>query len=220
MRKLLILSVLAVIAFAACKKKETPVSTLYTYSPPVITIAGAQYYSIPVGGVLPNIAATAYDTFYHESYQVLLDQSTLDNTTPGLYVVTASARNKYGMLGTKSVYVAVTDIDPTIDLTGKYVRTSNNDTVNVTKLATGLYRTDNVGGVDSVANPNNAPAVLPAFFVQTSLADIILPVQPSAQGTLQGSTGTINMAPPVTFSYIIVSPSTVFGQSLRTFVKI
>jgi hypothetical protein len=219
MRKLLILSLFAAISFSACKKEKTSVSNLYTYSTPTIIVTGAQYYSIPVGGALPTIAATAYDSFYHEDCTVLLDQSTLDNTKAGLYVVNISARNKYGMQGTKSIYVAVTDIDAAVDISGQYKRTSNSVLVNVTKLATGLYMTDNVGGVDSIASPSSASAVLPAFFVQTSLTDLALPAQPTSQGTLIGDNGTVNMAPPITYSYVITDPSTVFGQSTRTFVK-
>jgi len=216
MRKLLILSVFAALSITACKKKDAPVSTLYTYSTPTIIISGDQYYSIPVGGALPTITASAYDSFYLESAPVIMDQSTLDNTTPGLYVVTATSRNKYGMQSTKSVYVAVTDIPATVDVSGTYNRTSNGVEVHVTKLANGLYLTDNVGGVDPSV-PENAQFIIPAYFVQTSATEIVLPAQPTSAGTLSGTSAAIDMTTPVTYQYAIENAS--FGKAVRTFVK-
>ena len=217
MKKILIAAVFAVIGFSACKKRTADVSTLYTYSVPTIIISGDQYYSIPVGGALPSITATAYDSFYHESYSVLLDQSTVDNTTPGLYVVTATAKNKYGMASSKSVYLAVTDISAAINLAGTYERTSNGVAVNVYRLANGLYMTDNVGGVANT--PANASFILPAFFVQTTETEIKLPAQPTAQGILYGTEAAVNMAPAdTTFEYAIQNAA--FGTAVRTFKKI
>ena len=108
MKKIVIVFVLAVIATVGCKKKDNTVSMVVTASTPIVTITGPQYFSIPVGGSLPTIAATAYDTFYRQTLPVVIDQGGLDNTTPGLYSVTASAKNKYGYIGSASVYVAVT----------------------------------------------------------------------------------------------------------------
>ena len=218
MKKLLIIPILAVMAFTACKKKENTVSQLVTYSTPTISFAGGQiYYSITVGGSLPSISATAYDSFYHEVDNVVMDQSGLDNNTPGLYIVNATAQNKYGMVGSASVYVAVTNIDPLINLTGTYQRTSNGVLVHVTKLANGLYQTDNVGGVDPSV-PTNAPFVFPAVFVQLDDTTIILPSQITAQGTLFGTNAGIVMAPADTAYHYVVN-NAAFGTSTRTFVK-
>ncbi len=221
MKKLLILSVLAVVAFAACKKKDAPVSSLYTYSTPTITVSGAQYYSIPVGGALPNITATAYDSFYHESYAVIVDQSKLDNTKPGLYAATASSRNKYGMQGTKSVFVAVTDVSDAIDISGTYIRNATPGRIaHVTKLATGMFMTDNVGGVD-VTDPTTG-ASISAVFAVTSLTTIDFGSQVTSSGAVltasDASVPTLNLAPPVTYSYSI-NLDGFSNSSVRTFVK-
>ena len=217
MKKILIVSVLAALAYAGCKKKENTVSMEVTASFPIVTITGSQYFSIPVGGSLPTVNAVAYDTFYRDSLPVVINQAGLDNTTPGLYIVTASAKNKYGFVGTAQVYVAVTNISPLINLAGRYIRLSNNDTVHVSKKATGLYLTDNVGGVLS----SNPAAILPAYFVQTDLTTLILPAQSSGGNTVEGSNGAISMVPAdTTYQYVIISPSSIFLASTRVFTKI
>lgn len=216
MKKLLVIPFLAALAFAACKKKENTVSTLVTYSEPTITINGSQYYSIPVGGSLPTISATAYDSFYKQAYDVVIDQSTLDNTKAGLNIVYIKAKNKYGMIGTSAVYVAVTNISPTINLAGKYVRTSNNDTVNVTRLATGLYRTDNVGGV----LPSSPAFIVPAYFVQTRLDMIDLPFQETPLGTMEGINDSLYVVASDTFYQYTISGNSSFGSALRVFQKL
>lgn len=215
MKKYLVIPFLAVMAFTACKKKENTVSTLVTYSAPTIVVSGAQYYSIPVGGSLPSIAASSYDSFYKESYPVVIDQSTLDNTTPGLYIVTISAKNKYGMKGSTGVYIAVTNVSPSINLEGSYIRLSNLLPAGVTKLANGLYVTDNVGGVASTSS-----AHVSAFFVQTDDSTIVVPTQSTGVGDIYGTSGKVTMtATDTTFQYIL-GPSNIWLPSTRVFQKI
>lgn len=213
MKKYLVIPFLAVMAFTACRKKDNTASTLVTYSTPTIVVSGAQYYSIPVGGSLPSIVASAYDSFYKESYPVVIDQSTLDNTTPGLYIVSISAKNKYGMVGKSGVYIAVTNINPLINLAGDYFRLSNLQTVTVTKLANGLYQTDNIGGV---VPPSSA--ILPAYFVQTDDTSIVVPLQSSSLGDIYGSSASVHMAVGDTsYQYVVKNPS--FGTAVRIFQK-
>ncbi len=213
MRKLLVIPFLAVIAFTACKKKVNTVSTLVTYSAPTITVNGAQYYSIKVGGALPSVAATAYDSFYRESYPVVIDQSTLDNTTPGLYIVNITAKNKYGMVGSAGIYVAVTDINPAINLAGEYKRVSNSQSVFLTKLANGLYVTDNVGGVIPPSS-----AIVPAYLVQVDDTTMSFPMQTTSQGDIYGNNPSVSMViADTTFTYQIIGGP--FAPSIRVFQK-
>ena len=198
MKKYLVIPFLAVMAFTACKKSENTVSTLNTYSTPTITVSGSQYYSIGIGGALPSITASSYDSFYQESYPVVIDQSTLDNTTPGLYVVNITAKNKYGMKGSKGIYVAVTNIPATVNMAGNYLRLSNLQAVTVTKHANGLYEIDNVGGV---LPPSTA--IVPALFVQVDDSTMSFPLQSTSAGDIYGSGATINMADS-TFRYKII----------------
>jgi len=217
MKKIFIFSALVFLAVTGCRKQPNSVSTEVSVSYPTISFAGGNiYFSIPVGGALPNVSATAYDSFYQERDSVLIDKSSLDNTTPGLYIVTASSKNKYGMTAYASIYVAVTNIPSVINLGGRYARTSNNDTVHVTKLATGLYVTDNVGGVLA----SNPAFILPAYFVQVDDTTIILPNQQTAQGAIFGTMAACNMSPLDTTYQYVVNPNPPFGSSLRVFLKL
>jgi hypothetical protein len=215
MKKYLVIPFLAVMAFTACKKKDNTVSTLVTYSTQTISVSGAQYYSINVGGALPSITATAYDSFYKESYPVVIDGSTLDNTTPGLYVINISSKNKYQMLGAKGVYVAVTNIPATTNLGGNYIRLSNLQAVTVTREANGLYLINNVGGV---VPPSSA--IVPALFVQVDDSTMSFPTQNTSQGSIYGVNPAISMAVgDTTFRYQIGGNGPFNPNAVRVFQK-
>ena len=215
MKKLLVIPFLAVMLFTACKKKDGTVSQLVTYSTPTVTITGAQYYSIPVNGALPTISATAYDSFYKTAYPVVIDKSTLDNTTPGLYVVYATAKNKYGMVGSVGVYVAVTDISSAIHLEGAYKRVSNGIDVNLTRRANGLYETDNSGGV----NPATSAAyVINTLFVQVDDTTMSFPTQMTTQGAVYGTNTRIDMIPADT-TYRYSLNNSAYSTTQRVFLK-
>lgn len=222
MKKLLMLSAFAALAFAACKKKEDTVSRLYSVSYPTITIQTPTYYSFPVGGgPLPNantILASAYDSFYHESIKPVIDASKLSNIAPGLYIATLSARNSHGFTGYAYVYVAITDVLDTINLSGRYLRAANNDTVHITKMARGLYRTDNVGGVKWSEDPE---AIVPGHFVQDGdQLTLHMPTQPSAIGPFSGMTGLVNMIPGDTSLQYVLTGNAKFDGATRVFKKL
>lgn len=225
MKKLLILSILAVGVIAGCKKKDSLVSQVVTVSYPTVTITSGQYFSFPVGGgPLPSansITATAYDSFYRQSLPVVVDASTLTNLSPGLYIATVSAKNKYGFVGYNYVYVAITNVSDTMDLSGLYWRAGvpgGNDSANpanVYKLARGLYMTDNVGGVDT---GTQKASVIPAVFAVTSLSTLDFGTQMTKEGILTASPASLNMiVADTTLDYAINLSG--FGSQLRTFVK-
>ena len=208
------------VGFASCKKTPNDPSITVTVSYPTITVSGAQYYSIPVNGTLPSISATAYDSFYNESCAVVLDLSTLDATTPGLYAVTASAANKYGFVGYKTVYVGVTNEPASLDISGTYIRLATAGRVaNVTKVATGMFQTDNVGGVD-ITNPGTGASVT-AVFVVTSDTTIDFGSQLTSAGTLTANSETLTLVAGggsgTTLAYALSLSG--FGTQVRTFIK-
>jgi Domain of unknown function (DUF5011) len=217
MKKLLILSVIAAVTFVGCKKKENTDSIVVTKSVPTITITGSQYVSIPVGGSFTPPAATAYDSFYKEKLTVVKDLGTLNNTKPGLYVVAYSAKNKYGFVGTANVYVAVTNVSDTLDLSGWYLRLANpNRVAFVTKLATGLFRTSNVGGVDT-GDVTTGP-VVSAVFAVTSTTMLTFGTQTTSDGPLSSNSEALSLAPAdTTLTYAIQEAS--FGTQVRSFKK-
>lgn len=213
MKKLLVIPFLALVCFGACRKKENSVSTLVTYSTPIISVTSGNFYSIPVGGSVPAITATAYDTFYKESYPVQIDQSTLDNTEPGFNIVTVRSKNKYGMEGTARVYVVVTDADPSLNLAGTYM-SSLGGASTLTKLATGFYRTDNVGGV----MPTDANFI-GAYIIQTSTGTITVPYQNTAFGPLSSIADSLSLAPADTFYQYAISGNSSFSNDTVRFQR-
>jgi len=212
MKKLLILTVVAAVAFGACKKNQGTVSTLHNYSTPTLVVSSGDYYSIPVGGALPVITATAYDSFYNEEATVVYDQSELDNTIEGVYPVVASARNKYGMTSTRTLYVAVTNVTG-VDLSGVYYRTATSDTVSVTSLANGLYRIS-----DAVANgASDTMHRASAYFAHTSMDSLIMPAQSSSFGPFYATEGAISISTSTTLSYKL--NNNMLSPVTRTFIK-
>jgi len=215
MKKLFIFSAFAALAFAGCKKKEATISTLHNYSVPTILLPEGHYYSIPVGGVLSITDATAYDSFYNEVCTVVYDLSSLDNTIPGAYEVLAQAKNKYGMLATKKIYVAVTDIPETLILSGKYLRVATDDTVTVSMLANGFYQTSDV----AANGAGDTTHVISGYFVQTSDVALSMPKQASKFGTFYGTGGTINLSPgDTTLEYVVRNNA--FAPVVRVFKKL
>lgn len=205
------LAVIMLMTITACRKVPDNVSQIEKASWPTITISGSQFYSIPVGGSLPSISATAYDSVIMESYPVSLDASGIDINTPGLYVVAIKSKNKFGYISSKNVAVAVTDIAEAWNLSGEYRRTSNNAPVNLTEVANGLYEVDDVGGAPTFQ--------VTGYFIQINDSTIDFPSQPS---TLAGEIDCINETFTVagvdtSYGWNVVNPN--FGPAFRTFVK-
>jgi hypothetical protein len=213
MKKIILLSLLSVALFIGCKKKDKVGSMVVTASFPTVSITGSQYYSIPVGGTFPTINATAYDSFYKQSYATVIDQSTVNNNVPGLYAVSVSAKNQYGYVGYTTVFVAVTNVSDSLNLAGFYLRGAN--PAFVTKLARGLFMTSNVGGDDTATQ---ASSVIPAVFAVTSDSTIDFGSQLTSAGTLTASQETLSLAVgDTTLNYAV--NLTGFGTQVRTFVK-
>ena len=183
----LIIIVLA-FGFSSCKKDEihntdtkVGISDVTVY--PVLTMAGSPYVSIVQGGTYTEAGVTAKE-----------GTSTIDVTTtgsvntsqPGLYVITYSATNKDGFPATvlRTVVVLSAHENPGVDLSGKYDYVAGGYTSTVTKVAEGVYTTDNVW---------NAATIIPIVFVSLDGLTISVPNQSTGYGPIFG-TGTYNPA--------------------------
>jgi hypothetical protein len=227
MKKILIVLVAGMFLAQACNKTYDGVSQEVTVSYPTITFTGLPFYSINVNGAVPTVSATAYDSTLGESYPVVLEGTdAIDNTTPGLYIIKARATNKYGEYSLANVYVAVTDISATTNISGKYKRVDvgTGDISNVTQLARGLYQLDNLGGV--ARTPANASLIFPVLFVQSNDTTLLIPEQPTAVGNIKvkdersvPDQAILHRNPADTnYRYAIISGSP-FGTAVRTFKK-
>lgn len=195
--------------YAGCRKRDTEegVSTVYDATYPVITFTGSKFVSIPVGGTVPAIAATAYDSALNETTIVSQGPSTVDVNTPGLYTQEFVAKNSHGYRTTAVAYVAVTNVDESQDLSGAYECVGRGGIANVTELANGLYETDNVGG--------NPTGPVPVYFVQLSDTTIEFPTQPTEAGEM--GFNEVDFDPGVSYQYKVDNPG--YGTGLRVFIK-
>lgn len=209
MKKLIIFSIMAV-SMAACRDRDNTVSTVYPVSYPAISFTGSKFVSIPVGGTVPEISATAFDTFLNESCTVVQGPSTVDVNTPGLYFQEFVSKNSRGFRSTSIAYVAVTNVDEAQDLSGSYLCEARGGTANVRELANGLYETDNVGG-----NPTGPVAV---YFVQLDDTTLLFPTQPTDAGEMGFSdVSLINEPDYKAYEYKVINPG--YGTGPRLFER-
>ena len=210
MKKYIILGLVTIVAISSCRREHSNISKVVTPSYPTINFTGSQFYSIMVGGTAPTIQATAYDSALNESYSVSYDPSLIDITTPGLYVIPMTATSKYGYVGSAVVYVAVTDIDSTVDLSGVYLRSATGAMPNITQIVRGLYSTDDVGGAPSLP--------ITAYFAQLDDSTLSLPEQPTDVGTLSAVNAVVYVDTGDTVLSWAVRNG-FFGTQQRFFVK-
>lgn len=197
----------------SCRKITDDVSTEVNVSYPIITLNGPEIVSTGIGtGVYVDAGATGTDDITGATSTLSPVSNNVDLTAAGFYSVKYTMKNANGYVTSKSRLILVTGVDPAIDISGTYARTSNGQTVTVTKRGTGLYTTDNVGGVAG------APQyVFDVYFGQTSDSTIAIPAQANALGgDVSGSNGKLTISPADTFySYIVLGSG--FGTAVRTF---
>ena len=230
MKKILIAASFIALAITSCRKNDGVISVAHTPSYPVVKITSDTFYTIQVLGIMPsNVTATAYDTFYKKSLDsfVVIDYSAVDITTPGLYKVTASAKNQMGYTGYAYAYIAVvSNLSTLFNFTGRYKQQTNGDTVYVTSkldhngvIIPGFYTTNNVAGVHS--SSDSISYIVPAFFAQLSNTQIFVPSQYTAinaLGLLSGINASCIVASADTaFQYQVINSA--FGASMRVFKK-
>jgi len=184
MKKIILLSLLALAVYSSCRKMQDNPSITVTASFPLITFQ-QQYYSIPVGGVRPTVLATAIDTFYKQTCKIVTIDSNVNTLVPGLYTAQVSAQNKYGYVSYANYYVAVTSVSDALDLSGVYTNPLNDSiTAVVYKLATGLFYISNYNGVNNVSN---AAGITPGYFAVTNLTSA------NNMSFTTGVTGTLSL---------------------------
>lgn len=197
----------------ACKKQE---STTKVVSVPHMELIGTAVYSTPVStGAYSDPGASFTDENGSTSTLTSPTSSNVDLTTPGFYSATYSRRTQYGYNLSVSRLVLVTPVSPSLDYSGVYTRTSNSQTVTVTKHGTGLYTTDNVGGV-----AGNPTYVFDVYFGMVNDSVLVVPSQynPVGGDNLYCTNGLLTATGGTTTIQWVVM-GTGFGTSLRKFIK-
>ncbi len=206
MKKIVLFSLLSALIITACKRQQDNPSTVVTASYPKITLT-TKYYSIPVGAVRPTVAATAYDSFYKQSIQIVTIDSAIHNFVPGLYRGRVSATNQYGYTSYASYWVAVTGVSPALTdgIAGHWIQPALSDSfaTNITMLANGLFLSSNVNGVNIYSNPTG---VVADIFALTSNTTLVFS---------SGRTGTLSYIPiagDTTMTYATPTGSVTFAR--------
>jgi hypothetical protein len=189
MKKIIPLIIIIVaFGFSSCEKDEihntdtkVGISDVTVY--PVLTMAGSPYVSIVQGGTYTEAGVTAKEG---TSTINVTTTGSVNTSQPGLYVITYSATNKDGFPATisRTVVVLPAHENAGVDLSGKYDYVAGGYTSTVTKVAEGVYTTDNAW---------SAATVIPIVFISLDGLTITVPNQSTGFGPILG-TGTYNPA--------------------------
>jgi hypothetical protein len=212
MKKALIYIILLSSGFIACNKDPKPVSKVVNAGV-TITLKGSDVSSTGIGsGTYTDEGATAHDNATGEDIPLTPTENTVDLTKPGFYYVAYHYVSVNGYVADAFRLVLVTSVSASQDYSGTYFRTSNNQTVTFTKKATGLYTTDNVGGV-----PGNPAFIFPIYFGLTNDSTLVVPTQVSPLGNLYCDNTKVNVSGSDTSFAWIVRCAPSFGTAVRTF---
>jgi hypothetical protein len=202
------------LGLTSCEKDETDnISKVTTY--PVITVKGDQFVSIPVGGTFTDQGASG--TVGGAPVEPVKSGDNVDASKPGVYIITYTATNAEGFSVTANRYVGVIAADAAaLDLTGNYKRNAGAFGVSkVTKIGSGHYTTDNIGGVAA-----GSPATTVHFF-HTTGTKLVVPQQTNEAGeTFEAIDASYKFAvgaTPAQYTWTVINPG--YGAAPRTFVK-
>ena len=177
MKKIILFS--AVIAFLyGCEKDHETVSKVVDVTYPTITLNGAAFVHIPVGGSYSDQGATLTDDITGQVSQISPTSSELDVNTPGLYEILFEAKNANGFR-TQAVrgvlvlnYTPPATLDTNFDISGDYLRAATGVICHFYRMAPGLYITDHVGGSSPV----------PAYVITPDTLSFDIPLQTTFGG--------------------------------------
>jgi hypothetical protein len=219
MKKAILMMILLSAIFSACRKKTEDVSIVAPVGHPTIGLIGNQVFSTAAGpGTFTDPGAVGYNDITGDSVPLTSPTSNnVDLSTPGFYSVVWNYTISNGYVdytAIKSRLVLVTSVDPNADYSGTYARVSNGVQVHLTKIAAGLYITDNIGGVAG-ATPDDY--LFDVYLGQPTDSTLEAPLQPNNLGgqvTIQNGTFSV-AAVDTSFSYVVIGSG--FGTATRVF---
>jgi hypothetical protein len=198
--RLLTCTVLCLGVLGSCSKKgivdndkQVGISKITYYA--TFTMAGDPYMSVVKGQTFtdPGVTATQNGTAL-----TVTTSGTVDVTTVGIYTITYSATNSDGYPASTTRTVAVLPAAETagVDISGTYYYVATpTATAVVSKLAPGFY---------AATNCYSGATTIPIQFLCVDGVNLIIPVQATAYGALNG-TGTLSATGAL--QYVISIPS-------------
>jgi len=213
MKKLIItLLAFSFLAHTGCRKRDSEegVSQVVDVTFPTINLKGDKFVSLSVGESYTDPGATAIDDITGAQSEITAEFSNLDPSTPGMYYMLYSAKNANGYIQNNVRYIAVTNYNDAVDLTGTYKRTANGVLVEVTKVAPSMYKNADMGGA-GIADA--------LYFVIIDDSTIAAGPQFSESLGTEIETGSegLSLDNPYTFQYALGAPG--YGTAVRVFVK-
>jgi hypothetical protein len=223
MKRLYILTFLAVAILAACNKTdfkypEGTVGRSKIVYYPAVTTQGQRLQIINQGATFTDPGVSA--TLNGQPLQYTTS-GTVNTSTPGVYNLTYSAQSPEGNSASdwRTVVVVGNDVSSN-DFSGTYMRYSGGapfgQTSTWTKIANGVYTVDNPGGAATGYGYK-------VTAVNYSGRKVIIPQQiatdPSSgsPGQVSSSVATFSTTEPLTYSWQFFAGG--YGTAARTFVK-
>jgi hypothetical protein len=203
-----------IIVLGACNKDEihntdTQVGRSRITNFAVLQFSGAKNVSIVKGSAYTEPGVKAFEG----GVEIPVKTTGAVNTaTPGLYTLNYSATNKdgYSASTSRNVYVIPAAETPGADLSGKYDYVGSTVyTSTVTKIAAGVYSTDNCWSGGSV---------IPITFISSDGLTLLIPQQSTPFGVVTPGPGTYNPATK-RLVYTISIPSQNIANSNRNWQK-
>ncbi|WP_164977397.1 immunoglobulin-like domain-containing protein [Ancylomarina salipaludis] len=207
--------------FSSCDDKGTEDISRITYYP-LLEMAGEEIVVLNVGDTFTDAGVTAL--VGGESAEVTIDGS-VDASVAGIYALVYTAYNEDGFSASVLRQVIVQDLASIAgtDLTGSYKRTMYGPNAGggysewVATGAAGVYKVNDVGGVDSGSYEYDL------VVYQVANDKIVMPVQVNKRGgTIFASSTKSGSAPDViayNAGYIWSVKGSGYGTNLRTFEK-
>lgn len=213
MKNIIMILFASILVFSGCKKKE---STTMVVKVPKFELIGPTAFSTPAGpGSYVDPGVTYTDEEGNVSILTEPTSSDVNLAAPGFYSCSYEKKTEHGYKLKASRLVLVTPVSPSDDHSGVYARTANSQTVTITKIGTGLYTTDNVGGV-----AGNDAYVFDVYFGLVDDTTVVVPSQPNlvGGGELYCTDGKLKVSgATTTLKWVVMGAG--FGTATRTFVK-
>jgi len=212
MKKIIIIGITGLFIGIACKKKKE--ASIVVTVPKMTLIGPSVVTTSPTpGGTFTDLGINFTDESGSVTFLNNPTTSNVNISTPGFYSVTYARRTQYGYDVKASRYVLVTNVPAAEDYSGTYIRTANGVAIDLVKLGTGLYYTENLGGTGSSSTYINA------LIGKINDSVLVIPPQVSESiGDFSGKDGKLTISGNDTILRWRVTANG-FGTAIRTFIK-
>jgi hypothetical protein len=213
MKKIILCLVVVSTIFASCKKETKDVSKVYDANASKLELIGDPIYAPPAGTTTYSDPGATFTDDDGSKTVITTPLSLPDLSTPGFYSVSFKVTSMHGYVRTATRLVLVSKVDPSVDLSGTYLRPGQGTAI-ITKLGPGLYKTNNVGGV-----LNRPEFIFDVYFGQVDATTLVVPTQPNPLGgdLYCNQTSLSKTGSKYTIMWAVLGSG--FGTQVRTFVQ-